>query len=55
MELKGEQILALPREQVWAALNDPAVLKQCVPGCDTFGPEGDNAYKVGMAASVGPV
>ena len=55
MELKGEQILALPREQVWAALNDPAVLKQCVPGCDTFEPEGDNAYKVVMTASVGPV
>lgn len=55
MELKGEQILALPREQVWDALNDPAVLKQCVPGCDTFEPEGDNAYKVVMTASVGPV
>jgi len=55
MELKGEQIIALPREQVWAALNDPAVLKQCVPGCDTFEPEGDNAYKVVMTASVGPV
>lgn len=55
MELKGEQILALPREQVWEALNDPAVLKQCVPGCEAFEPDGDNAYKVVMTASVGPV
>lgn len=55
MELLGEQRLALPREKVWAALNDPAVLRQCVPGCDSFESTGDNGYRMTMTASVGPV
>ena len=55
MELQGEQTLALPREQVWEALNDPQVLKQCLPGCDLFEGDGENRYTVRMTASVGPV
>lgn len=55
MELTGTQTIALPREQVWQALNDPQVLRQCIPGCDTFEPVGDNEYQIAMTASVGPV
>lgn len=55
MELKGEQTLLLPREQVWAALNDPEILRQCVPGCEAFEPIAENEYKVVMTAAVGPV
>ncbi|MEZ0601181.1 CoxG family protein [Paraburkholderia sp. IW21] len=55
MELIGEQILALPRERVWAALNDPDVLRASVPGCESFERVEDNHYKVVMAASVGPI
>lgn len=55
MELIGEQILALPRERVWAALNDPEVLRASVPGCESFEWVEDNHYKVVMAASVGPI
>lgn len=33
MEMVGEERIALPREDVWAALNDPEVLKACIPGC----------------------
>ena len=55
MELTGEQLLPLPRERVWAALNDPNVLRQCVPGCESFESIADNIYKVAMSASVGPV
>ncbi|SHI31799.1 CoxG family protein [Pollutimonas bauzanensis] len=55
MELKGEQIIALPAGQVWAALNDPAVLQQCVPGCDVFELTGENQYKIVMTATVGPI
>ena len=55
MELKGEQTLPLPREQVWAALNDPEILRQCVPGCEAFEPIAENEYKVVMTAAVGPV
>ncbi|OLP53395.1 carbon monoxide dehydrogenase [Rhizobium rhizosphaerae] len=36
MELSGEERIPLPRDAVWAALNDPAVLKSCIPGCETL-------------------
>lgn len=55
MELTGTQHIGLPREQVWRALNDPEILRQCIPGCDMFEPIGDNEYQIGMTASVGPV
>ncbi|MBV7484905.1 carbon monoxide dehydrogenase subunit G [Bordetella sp. BOR01] len=55
MQLKDQQIINLPLDTVWAALNDPAILQQCVPGCDTFEPAGENQYKVVMRVSVGPI
>lgn len=55
MNLTGEQVLSLSREQVWAALNDPAILQQCIPGCDTFEATAENQYKVIMTATVGPI
>jgi len=55
VELTGVQTIDLPREQVWKALNDPDVLRQCIPGCDTFDPVGENEYQIAMTASVGPV
>jgi len=45
---------ALP-QTVWNALNDPAVLKECLPGCESFERGADGAYMVVMAARVGPV
>lgn len=55
MEIQGEKILSVPRSEVWRALNDPAVLQRCVPGCDTFEAEGENKYRVAMQMTVGPV
>lgn len=55
MDIQGERILAVPRADVWRALNDPAVLQRCVPGCDAFEPDGDSKYRVAMQATVGPV
>lgn len=55
MEIQGEKLLAMPRADVWRALNDPAVLQRCIPGCDTFEPDGENTYRVAMQATVGPV
>lgn len=55
MEIQGEKLLAVPRSEVWRALNDPKVLQRCVPGCDTFEPDGENLYRVAMQAAVGPV
>lgn len=55
MELVGEQRLALDRQRVWEALNDPDVLRRCIPGCDLFEPVAGSTYKVAMTAAVGPV
>jgi len=55
MELSNTRTVPLPREVVWNALNDPAVLKDCVPGCESMEPDGEHAWRVVMAARVGPV
>lgn len=55
MELTGSQRIALPRERVWDALNDPEILKQCIPGCDSFVADGPNVYKLVMGVTVGPI
>jgi len=55
MEMTGEQFIPVAKNQVWVALNDPGVLKACIPGCETIEQIGDNEYKVAMTAAVGPV
>lgn len=55
MEIQGEKTLSVPPAEVWRALNDPALLQRCLPGCDTFEPIGENRYKVMMQATVGPI
>jgi carbon monoxide dehydrogenase subunit G len=55
MEMKGEQLIAASRQQVWDALNDPEALKACIPGCESIEAAGANAYQVLMVAKVGPV
>ena len=55
MEMSGEQLVPAPQQAVWDGLNDPAMLKACVPGCESIEPIGDNVYQVLMVARVGPV
>ena len=55
MEMKGEQLVPASQQETWNALNDPQMLKACVPGCESITPAGDNAYEVLMVARVGPV
>ena len=55
MEMSGEQHILLPQQRVWEALNDPAILKACIPGCESIDRVSDNEYKVAMTAAVGPV
>jgi carbon monoxide dehydrogenase subunit G len=55
MEMSGEQLVPAPQRVVWDALNDPAMLKASVPGCESIEPTGDNQYQVLMVARVGPV
>jgi carbon monoxide dehydrogenase subunit G len=55
MDMTGERYIALPQQKVWEALNDPEVLKACIPGCDSIEKLSDTEYKVAMTAAVGPV
>jgi carbon monoxide dehydrogenase subunit G len=55
MEMTGEQIIPLPQQRVWEALNDPDVLKACIPGCESIVKVSDDEYAVAMVAAVGPV
>ena len=55
MEMTGEQLILLPQAATWAALNDPDVLKDCIPGCETITRTADDEYEVVMTAKVGPV
>ncbi|MDQ0586918.1 CoxG family protein [Variovorax paradoxus] len=55
MEMLGNRRLGVTQQQAWEALNDPATLKKCIPGCDKFELTGDNQYSVALAVKIGPV
>ncbi len=55
MEINGSHLIPASREAVWQALNDPDVLRDCIPGCQelTMETPTDLAAKVGL--KIGPV
>ncbi len=55
MTMNGEVQLAAPREAVWAKLNDPEVLKACIPGCEELEKTDDNGFRAVAKMKVGPV
>ncbi len=55
MELQGQRLIPAPLERTWAALNDPAVLKDCIAGCESLERDGDNAFNAALAVRIGPV
>lgn len=55
MEMQASRTLSVSQSQAWAALNDPEVLKLCIPGCEKVEPTGENQYGVAMALKIGPV
>ena len=55
MEMISEQRICATREEVWAALNDTEVLKQSMPGCESFEPKGENIFEARITTKVGPV
>jgi carbon monoxide dehydrogenase subunit G len=55
MEMSGEQLIPASQADTWAALNDPEVLKACVPGCESIELIADNEFQVLMVARIGPV
>ncbi len=55
MDMTGEQKIAAPRQVVWEALNDPEVLKACIPGCQSLEKLSDSEMKASVTLVVGPV
>ena len=55
MDMQASRQLAVTQQQAWDALNDPEVLKRCIPGCDKVESTGENQYAVGVSVKIGPV
>ncbi len=55
MKMSGSEIIPAPRAAVWAGLNDPAILKQCIPGCDSITQESPTAMTAKASIKLGPV
>jgi len=55
MEMTGERRIAAPRERVWEALNDPAVLQAAIPGCESVERIGDDQFQARVAVKLGPM
>lgn len=55
MQMQGSRQLTATAQQAWEALNDPEILKQCIPGCQKFELESENVYTTAAAIKVGPV
>lgn len=55
MQMTGEQRIAAPRQRVWEALNDPEILKQCIPGCQSLEKEGDDRFNAVAEVKIGPI
>ncbi|MXY41205.1 MAG: carbon monoxide dehydrogenase subunit G [Rhodospirillaceae bacterium] len=55
MEMSGEYRIPASRETVWQALNDPDVLRACIPGCQELERTSDTGFAATVKAKVGPV
>jgi carbon monoxide dehydrogenase subunit G len=55
MKMTGEQHIAASRQRVWEALNDPEVLRQSIPGCQSLDKEGDDRFTAVAEVKIGPI
>jgi carbon monoxide dehydrogenase subunit G len=55
MQMNDSQRIPASKEKVWAALNDPAVLKQCIPGCQSLEMSAPNEMTATIVLKIGPV
>ena len=55
MKLVGSYKLSVKKEIVWQALNNSDILKQCIPGCESFKKESDTVFKVIATNQIGPM
>jgi hypothetical protein len=55
MEMTGERRIAAPRQRVWEALNDPAVLQAAIPGCESVERTGEDSFQAKVSVKLGPM
>jgi uncharacterized protein len=55
MDISGEYEIPAPRAAVWDALNDPAVLQRCIPGCESIEQSSATEMQAQVTAAIGPV
>lgn len=55
MDLKGEYRIKAPRGDVWALINDPQVLRECIPGCDSLEGNPDDGFTARVTTKIGPI
>tara|TARA_B100000029_G_scaffold244352_1_gene241507 strand:- start:140 stop:721 length:582 start_codon:yes stop_codon:yes gene_type:complete len=55
MKLSGSHILSVKKNVVWKALNNPDILKKCIPGCESFDKESETSFLVTATNQIGPM
>ena len=55
LTMTGEVQLPATRETVWTKLNDPEILKACIPGCETLDKIADNEFQAVAVNKIGPI
>lgn len=55
IEMSGQEHIFAPIETVWAALNDPTTLEQCIPGCEKLDGNGEASFNAIVLLRVGPI
>lgn len=55
MDMSGSETINAPVELVWKGLNDPDILRQCIPGCETLDKKSDTEMTATVVLKIGPV
>ena len=55
VNMEGEERIPAPVEKVWAALNDPDILRACIPGCESLEKKSDTELEATVALKIGPI
>jgi carbon monoxide dehydrogenase subunit G len=55
MKVSGTYLLNAPRDRVWQCLNDPAFLRECLPGCESMEAIGPDQYRVTLTVGIAAV
>ena len=53
--IEGEERISAPVQKVWEALNDPDVLKACIPGCESLEKKSDTDLAAIVVLKIGPI